>query len=441
MKPSIILQIEAQAGIRLSELKELNDLMDSIRYQHNGSYVLDGGALVALNFTGSESPMQLELNVKECATMKYINLSRNKGLVELRFAAHLPALREINLSECALEELTIPAGCSELQKAWLQKSQLKNMVFEGGCPKLLLLDLAGNQLEGFTLPSGFDDLAYLFLNDNELEHLVFETKEGAKESPLPSLDTLHLRNNNLRIVPENIVFSEKLKALYLAGNAPKNIPKVFLKSGTESCLVDARTWFSQPRNEKNEVVKLMLTGNGNAGKTTLLCALKSDHCGHDDDYHKTTHGVQMETLPLPGIIYNIWDFGGQEVYHGTHRLFMSAEALQVILCDPETEALAISEAEVKDRVGDDMTRHQPIQYWYETSRKLSPDSQFFVVQNKKDKFKKDDKEIRNYASDVEAEYVHLSARTGENIQDLKYFLKKLAPKLPDFEMLMPTSWM
>ena len=87
------------------------------------------------------------------------------------------------------------------------------------------------------------------------------------------------------------------------------------------------------------------------GKTTLVKKLqdKSFKC----NVNISTNGVDISTLILPrksnsfislfskdpGIQFNVWDFGGQAVFHSTHRLFITPNAIYVILYDmskPET---------------------------------------------------------------------------------------------------------
>jgi hypothetical protein len=390
-----------------------------------------------------------------CVRLKYLNLSQNQHLSQISWEAPLPQLRYLDLSECGLTELCLPAGCDRLEKAWLQGCGLKRLSFNGPCRNLELLDASNNNLSALTLPAGFNFLAHLYLVDNGLQQLGFENPGAAggrpltAESPMPCLETLHLSGNRLKKVPENIIFSPKLTALYLGGNAPKNIPKVFLGEVSEysarDCLADARTWFSELKgypSEKNRVVKLMFTGNSNVGKTTLACALKHGFCDHDCS---TTQGILVDTLEKnPGtpdaITYNRWDFGGQEVYHGTHRLFMGSKALQVMVFDRLTEDDANADKKVPDRAGKKLINVHPMEYWYETVKQISPNSLFFFIQNRKNPDDPVNETIRGWEPD-RGRFICLNARTGRDVDDLLYFLKKRAPELPDFDMTMPASWL
>ena len=457
----MIKRIEDQTQKPMRRLTGVANLADGVRHCHNHSYAMEKGELVLVNISGAQGLTTVHLSPEVCAGLKYLNLSQNQNLSQITWEAPLPRLRYLDLSECGLAELCLPAGCDRLEKAWLQGCGLKTLSFNGPCRNLELLDASKNSVSALTLPAGFDSLAHLYLADNGLQQLAFENPgpSGGRPltagSPLPCLETLHLSGNRLKKVPENIIFSPKLTALYLGGNAPKNIPKVFLGEVDEfiaqDCLADARTWFAELRDypsEKNRAVKLMFTGNSNVGKTTLACALKHGFCDHDCS---TTQGILVDTLEKnPGtpdaITYNRWDFGGQEVYHGTHRLFMGSEALQVMVFDRQTEDDARTHKRVRDRACKKLINVHPMEYWYETVKQISPNSLFFFVQNRKTPDSPDDPDdqvdetIRGWDPD-RGRFICLNARTGRDVDDLLYFLKKRAPELPDFDMTMPASWL
>lgn len=90
--------------------------------------------------------------------------------------------------------------------------------------------------------------------------------------------------------------------------------------------------------------KVQLLGNGAAGKTTLAYYL----VGKDPALAKvegSTPGLQFIPWAVDALIdghprsveAQLWDFGGQEIYHGTHRLFMGTGSVFVIVWNPNQD--------------------------------------------------------------------------------------------------------
>ena len=81
-------------------------------------------------------------------------------------------------------------------------------------------------------------------------------------------------------------------------------------------------------------------GNGGSGKTQLsrfLCDLPFE------TEWNSTHGIRVVHAALPhatggsAIKLHIWDFGGQDIYHGTHALFVRTRAVFAIVWAANTE--------------------------------------------------------------------------------------------------------
>ena len=85
----------------------------------------------------------------------------------------------------------------------------------------------------------------------------------------------------------------------------------------------------------------MFLGNGGVGKTQLCRRLRDLPF---DPNIPTTHGIQLgqTTVKLEGfpepVRLNLWDFGGQDIYHGSHTLFLHGQAIFLLLWTPELEA-------------------------------------------------------------------------------------------------------
>ncbi|MFZ3002782.1 MAG: leucine-rich repeat domain-containing protein [Undibacterium umbellatum] len=108
-------------------------------------------------------------------------------------------------------------------------------------------------------------------------------------------------------------------------------------------------------------IKLFILGNGRVGKTQLARRLQ----GMDFDNNvPSTHGIQLGRFKLlsadreqPELNACLWDFGGQDIYLGTHGLFLDEQAIYVLAWNPDQEN---DEEFVENGVP---MRNRPIAYW------------------------------------------------------------------------------
>ena len=160
-------------------------------------------------------------------------------------------------------------------------------------------------------------------------------------------------------------------------------PEVLGESWYVNCLEAARAHFadlSQQTHDDREL-KLILIGNGRVGKTSLIKRLIHDQF---DPQEESTHGIRLEpwtvSLSSGSARVNVWDFGGQDIYHGTHALFLKSRAVFVIVWDQQTE----TNPQGCYQEGDFTFAHLPLAYWLEYVRQSSPGSHIIVVQSKCD---------------------------------------------------------
>jgi internalin A len=129
-------------------------------------------------------------------------------------------------------------------------------------------------------------------------------------------------------------------------------------------------------------VKVLFLGNGTTGKSQLCRRLRGEPF---DPSVATTHGIQLSamTIALEGfenpVRLNLWDFGGQEVYHGTHALFLQGQAVFLILWTPELERQPFYQE------GDLSLRHRPLSYWLDYLRAFARiDNRVLLIQSQCD---------------------------------------------------------
>ncbi|MBK8194079.1 MAG: GTP-binding protein [Lewinellaceae bacterium] len=107
---------------------------------------------------------------------------------------------------------------------------------------------------------------------------------------------------------------------------------------------------------ENNEIKLILVGNSTAGKTSLVNFLIKRQ------YKKgeiTTHGITRTYWQPEGknMLVSIWDFGGQEYYHAIHKLFLSCNAVYILVCDAENNQHGEMELPVYYQAGVEARKH------------------------------------------------------------------------------------
>jgi internalin A len=186
-------------------------------------------------------------------------------------------------------------------------------------------------------------LGHLVLHNNQLTTLPPEMGQ------LTALTYLYLHNNHLATLPPEIGQLTALTTLYLHGNPALGLPPEVLgatwqevneknaKPAKARAILDYYFRTNDPGEATplNEF-KLILVGRGEVGKTTLVEKLVTDEFRK----FKRTPGVKITQWPMTigrdAVRAHVWDFGGQEIMHGTHRCFMTERAVYLVLVSRRT---------------------------------------------------------------------------------------------------------
>jgi len=223
-----------------------------------------------------------------------------------------------------------------------------------------------------------------------------------------------------------------LEELELFGCAFEDFPAELCGTGPDQNVLSlVRAYYADLASGQtsNDEIKVLILGNGGAGKTQLtrrLCNLNYD------ESIPTTHGIQLEstTLSLRGnqepVRLNLWDFGGQEIYHGTHALFVQSRVIFLILWTPELEA---STSYVEN--GLEMSHH-PLPYWLDYLRAFAgTENPVILVQSKCDT---DGQRVNKAPSGDVTDFSFVqteqaSAKEGLGLDELQVALKKALREL------------
>ncbi|WP_396133600.1 COR domain-containing protein [Chamaesiphon sp. OTE_75_metabat_556] len=189
---------------------------------------------------------------------------------------------------------------------------------------------------------------------------------------LTNLISLDLRNNKLNVLPESIGSLTNLTSLDIRNNSFIQIPPEIVKKGG----LAVRDYYRQRVEENTDYIyeaKLLIIGEGGAGKTSLAKKLIDSNYNlkleGSDNPEKSTEGIDVLRLNfqhLSGNSFriNIWDFGGQEIYHATHQFFLTKRSLYLLVADTRQD-------------------NTDFNFWLEVVELLSEASPTLIVKNEK----------------------------------------------------------
>ncbi|MCB9152377.1 MAG: leucine-rich repeat domain-containing protein, partial [Caldilineaceae bacterium] len=300
-----------------------------------------------------------------------LNLSHANLMALPDWIAQLSNLHTINLSNNMLTVL--PDWISQLSN--LQVLNLSSNTFTALSEEvaqlvnLHTLDLSNNMLT--VLPdwmAQLSNLQVLNLSSNTLTALSEEVAQ------LVNLHTLDLSNNMLTVLPDWMAQLSNLQVLNLSSNTltalpdwmadPNNLLRLqsfyigenpitsppaellgeSLSIGYGQVHIEAiRSYFRQLQSESAIYfyeAKLLIIGEGGAGKTSLARKLLDPNCALRSR-EESTEGIDILPwrFPLPSHMpdgeytANIWDFGGQEVYFATHQFFLTKRSVYALVAD------------------------------------------------------------------------------------------------------------
>jgi len=317
--------------------------------------------------------------LRDLSSLQRLELGGCEQLRELPPPANLASLLQLDLRGCwQLHDLAPLAGFSSLQRldlSWCR--QIVELPPLAGLP-LHQLDLSWcGQIQSLQPLAGLSSLQRLGLTGCG-RRFNLQALAG-----LTSLQSVHLIGGPaLDCAPgsqpwaswKNVdeVFADRLLG------APNELRST---SGGDNVLPRIRAWESDllAGEAPASRVKLFILGNGSVGKTQVSRRLRGERF---DPSEPSTHGIHRGVIEiarsqagLPSVVAHLWDFGGQDIYLGTHALFLDAQAIYVVAWNPAHEN---TDAFEENGV---LMRNRPLDYWLAYVRDYAgPDACVIVVQ-------------------------------------------------------------
>ncbi len=235
-------------------------------------------------------------------------------------------------------------------------------------------------------------------------------------------------------MPEEVANMDNLEEIVLDGNPFDLLPPEIVSRG----MVAIRNFYSELK-EKDYLyeAKLIIVGEGRVGKTCLTKALIDPN--FELSKEESTEGINLKRWVIPqkeisklnpkisrDLQINIWDFGGQEIYHSTHQFFLTKRSLYLLVTESRKE-----------------DRHDDFFYWLNIIKLLGDESPVMMVLNKCDQPIKEIpiKEYKtNFSNIVEFDKISLIEEHKPKLEKFKTKLMTIASQLPHMGTPLPKKW-
>ncbi|MBE8985692.1 COR domain-containing protein [Nostoc sp. LEGE 12450] len=353
--------------------------------------------------------------------LTFLDLRYNQLRTLPEVIARLQQLTSLDLS--ANQLTTLPEALARVQQLTslgLSRNQLRTLPeVIARLEQLTSLDLSANQLT--MLPEAIarvQKLTSLDLSTNQLTMLPEAIAH------LQQLTSLSLSNNQLTMLPEAIARLEQLTFLNLRDNPIEKPPPEIVAKGIKAI----RNYFRQLQAEGTDYIceaKLLIIGEGGAGKTTL--AKKIEDPSYQLRKEESTKGIEVIQWRFSmengrEFRVNIWDFGGQEIYHATHQFFLTNRSLYALVADNRKE---------------DTNFH----YWLNVVELFSDNSPLLIIKNEKLKhpWEINEPQLREQFANLK-EILPTNLANNRGLEQILQKIKHYVQNLPHIGSPLPKTW-
>jgi len=414
----------------------------------------------------ASTPLKSILGLTNLTNLHQLDFS-STSVANISEVSQLVGLSDLRFPFTLVEDISAISNLKSLNNLIFTKTKVSDISPLSTLKNLWLVDFSGSPIKNFST----------IVNLKSLQFLGFDNCGVVKLIDLAGLDnlkTFSCKGNPIADCPADVYETgdaKQLRAYFNAKKAEEDFNVIEIES--DGLIENLKSEIDLRRD-----VKLIVLGNSNVGKTNLVNYLET---GTFTGNRKTTHGLEVHRwLPdkerfgaLGDIAVSIWDFGGQEYYHEAYRLFLSSNAVYLLLWCKESDANSRQPTTLNDNEPKQELEHFEITYWLDTIQHYSgiigkpsgnpmpvTDSdaevkktyraRLIAVQNKVDDIEEDKKRI---AQELHEKYkisdsFHISLLKGAdagNLQQNKrlvYFLSELESAIlnnADIEM-PPAKW-
>jgi hypothetical protein len=333
-------------------------------------------------------------------------------VADLAPLSRLTALTALNVSYTQMADLAPLSGLTALTTLYVSNTQVADLAPLSGLTALTRLDVSNTQVADLAPLSGLTALTTLDVSRTHVADLApllagieagFEVKWSGEYW------------NGLGIYVKDCPLTSS--------------PPDIVQRGNEAIL----NYFREKAAGDDQLyeAKMLILGDGGAGKTSLLRRLYHPELPLPEP-DETTEGIDIwrhEWTLSNGRRFrlNVWDFGGQQIYHATHHFFLTRRSLYLLVDDTVKSHKNVTDP--------------GFQYWLDRVEVYGGGSPVLIFQNEKGGLSKIidlpgiqaryPKVMRRYSGDL---------KRPDSVADLKTGIEHLASTLPHIAEKLPAKW-
>ncbi|MEH2393211.1 MAG: COR domain-containing protein [Nostoc sp.] len=372
-------------------------------------------------YLGNNQLSSLPPEIVQLTNLRWLDLWSNQLSSLPPEIVQLTNLYTLDLSSNQLSSLPPEiVQLTNLHTLYLSSNQLSSLPPEiVQLTNLHTLYLGSNQLS--SLPPEIvqlTNLRWLDLWSNQLSSLPPEIVQ------LTNLRSLDLWSNQLSSLPPEFGQLTNLQSLGLGSNPLESPPPEIITKGLRAILDFCRQLLEQKTDLLYEA-KLLIVGEAGAGKTTLAKKIKDPNYQLQQN-ESSTEGINVIQwkFPFKGKEFqvNIWDFGGQEIYHATHQFFLTKRSFYAVVADTRKE-------------------DTDFYYWLNVVKLLSDDSPLLIIKNEKQERKREinERELRSEFTNFK-ETLTTNLATDRGMQEILNTVQHYISNLPHIGTKLPKTW-
>ena len=381
---SFLLLVHPEADALLNTLQLCRYSLCRLRIRHSDIISLPGlenlTQLTQLDLSWCSSLTALP-SLDNLKQLTYLNLFGCSSLTALPYLDNLKQLTQLSLYDC--ESLTaLPSLDNLKQLTYLNLTECSSLT---GLPSLnnqtQLTQLILWKCSSLTALPSLDNLKQLTRLD--LSRCSSLTVLPKSLRNLESLRQLNLGFLKLKELPDWLPeiaeeFTLKLSFDDGHGKAIVSLYKTTVE-GVDMSIFEQPyemvvEWFEKRKQGQthplNEI-KVVFLGDGEAGKSHTIARLMNDGGDPIDYTDKSTPGIVIKHRDYEvedrKFRVHYWDFGGQEIMHSMHRIFLTNRTMYVVLLNAR-----------------DDTQGDKAYYWLQNIQSFAPNAPVLLVLNKID---------------------------------------------------------